>query len=174
MYIYIYIYMYMFYSQLCITRASLLDRSGDLYHFCCAHIFSAHITVETSCAQLLVIACHLYGMFMTVYDTSDKMHCWSRCLGCGSGVWRVGSQWSQKSGISRIRFSPFYTLFLDSPINLCFYNICVVVSSNRGPLTIYVKQYPWNPLRRVWAMMRPIHVIRAGKSGGSKRAGSYL
>ena len=46
------------------------------------------------------------------------------------------------SGISRIRFSPFYKLCRDSSIN----KNCVFVSSNRGPLTVYFKQYPWNPL----------------------------
>ena len=31
-------------------------------------------------------------------------------------------------------------------ISIMFSNQCVVVSSNWSPLTVYVQQYPWNPL----------------------------
>ena len=41
---------------------------------------------------------------------------------------------------------PFYKSFWYYSRDFCFKNICVFVSSNRGPLTVYFRLYPWNPL----------------------------
>ena len=56
---------------------------------------------------------------------------------------------SKFSGISRIRFSPFYESFRDSSINVWLKKICVFLSSNWGPLKVYVKLHPRNPLNKV-------------------------
>ena len=49
-------------------------------------------------------------------------------------------------GFQGYGFSPFYGSFWYDLISLWFDNICVFVSSTWGPLTVYVKPYPWNPL----------------------------
>ena len=72
------------------------------------------------------------------------------------------------SGISRIRFSPFYEPCCDSAISSRFKKICVFASSNWGPLTVYVNQYPWNPRGLDGPLQRPRrhhHAHRCRKGG---------
>ena len=59
------------------------------------------------------------------------------------GVMLVG-RLGVHSGISRIRFSPFYESFRDSSRDVWLKNICVFVSSIWAPSTVSFKQYPWN------------------------------
>ena len=73
--------------------------------------------------------------------TTKQQHNVKRSAGCacpGSTTWR--------SGISRIRFSPFYESFWDSSNNLWFKKKTVFVSSNWGPVTVSFYQFRWNPL----------------------------
>ena len=72
---------------------------------------------------------------------------WRRCESQQNWAKLAVSGWM--SGVSRIRFSPSYESFWYDSIILRFNNSCVDVSSNLGPLTVFVKQYPWNP--QEWA-----------------------
>ena len=66
--------------------------------------------------------------------------------GCSATNASVCATWPFWSGISRIRFSPFYKSFLYYSMKLCVHQIRVIVSSVWGPLTVYFNQYPWNSL----------------------------
>ena len=45
-----------------------------------------------------------------------------------------------------IRCSPFFETFCDPSMHFWFRNILELVSSNWGPLTVSVRQYPWNSI----------------------------
>ena len=51
----------------------------------------------------------------------------------------------RRSGISEIRFSPFYESFGDSSNSLWFTKISIFVSSNWASFTVPFNHNPWNP-----------------------------